>query len=83
MHRLIAVNKTKDIPSPYRCNPDNFAFILRVGGVSFIALIGHSHCRMVNLASRKGLFIQGLMKRAVAPMLYRMEDNRLYLLKER
>lgn len=180
MRRLIAVNKTKDIPSSCRAGPigllleyhnlsrpfekysqaqlligmcmdnrkhlhipDNFAFIIRagganlrysefkvsyaiaVGGVSSIALIGHNHCGMVNLASRKEMFIQGLVKRGgwqkkdaeehfmnssmmfeigsetdfiltevkrlrlrypkitVAPMLYKVEDNRLYLLREK
>ncbi len=61
--------------------PDNFAFILRVGGanlrysefkvsyaigvggVKAIALIGHNECGMVNLAARKDLFIEGLVKR--------------------
>ena len=180
MHRIIAVNKTKDIPSPFRHHPigwlleyhnlgrpfekysqaqlligmcmdnrkhlhipDNFAFIIRtgganlrysefkvsyaiaVGGVSAIALMGHNHCGMVNLASRKEPFIQGLVRRGgwkkkeaeehfmnfsmmfeigseadfilsevkrlrlrypkvmVAPMLYKVEDNRLYLLREK
>ena len=180
MHRLIPINKTRDIPAAYRRNPigrlleyhnlnrplekysqaqlligmcmdsrkhlhipDNFAFILRagganlrysefkvsyaiaVGGVSAIALIGHNHCGMVDLASRKKLFIRGLVERGgwkkkeaeehfvnysmtfeigsetdfilsevkrlrlrypkvkVAPLLYKVEDNRLYLLKER
>ena len=180
MHRLIAINKTKDIPSQYRRNPigrlleyhnlqrlfekysqaqlligmcmdnrkhlhipDNFAFIIRtgganlrysefkvsytiaVGGISSIALIGHNNCGMVNLASRKDLFIQGLTRRGgwqkkdaeehfmnfstmfeigsetdfilsevkrlrlrypkvtIAPMLYKVEDNRLYLLGEK
>lgn len=180
MTQLISINKTSDIPSPYRKNPigqlleyhnlnrpfekysqaqllvgmcmdsrkhlhipDNFAFIIRagganlrnsefkvsyaiaVGGVSFIALIGHNNCGMVNLAARKSLFIEGLMKRGgwkrkdaeehfvnfsmtfeigneidfilsevkrlrlrypkikIAPMLYKVEDNRLYLLREK
>ena len=180
MHRLVAINKARDIPPSYRGNavgwlleyhnlgrppeeysqaqlligmcmdnrkhlriPDNFAFIIRagganlrysefkvsyaiaVGGVSCIALIGHNNCGMVNLSSRKDRFIQGLMKRggwkkkdaeehfmnasvmfeigsetdfilsevkrlrlrypkvAVAPLLYRVEDNRLYLLREK
>ncbi len=180
MHRLLSIDKPKDIPQSYRKTPigllleyhnlklpfkaysqaqlligmcmdnrkhlhipDNFAFIIRagganlrysefkvsyaiaVGGVSAIALIGHNHCGMVNLESRKALFVQGLVKRAgwkkkdaeehfekfsatfeigneadfvlsevkrlrlrypkavVAPMLYRVEDNRLYLLKEK
>ena len=180
MYRLIEINKTGNIPSPYRRNaigrlleyhnlsrpfenysharlligmcmdnrkhlhiPDNFSFIIRtgganlrhsefkvsyaiaVGGVSAIALIGHNHCGMVNLAARKDLFIQGLARRGgwkkkdaeehfvnfsamfeigsetdfvlseverlrlrypkvtVAPMLYKVEDNRLYLLREK
>jgi carbonic anhydrase len=100
------------------------SYAIAVGGVSCIALIGHNHCGMVNLESRKGLFVQGLMKRGgwkkkdaeehfrnfsvmfeigsetdfvlsevkrlrlrypkvtVAPMLYKVEDNRLYLLRE-
>ena len=101
------------------------SYAIAVGGVSSIALIGHNHCGMVNLESRKALFIQGLMTRAgwkkkdaeehflkfaktfeignetafvlsevkrlrvrypkitIAPMLYRVEDNRLYVLQER
>lgn len=101
------------------------SYAIAVGGVSCIALIGHNHCGMVNLAARKAPFIQGLVKRGgwkrkdaeehflkfstmfeigsetdfilsevkrlrlrypkvtIAPMLYKVEDNRLYLLKER
>jgi carbonic anhydrase len=101
------------------------SYAVAVGGISTIALIGHNQCGMVNLASKKELFIEGLMERAgwtkeqaeghfmsfapmfeigneidfvlseakrlrvkyprilVAPMLYKVEDNRLYLLKER
>lgn len=101
------------------------SYAIAVGGVSSIALIGHNNCGMVNLASRKALFIRGLMARGgwtrrdaeahfrnsarrfeignetefivsevkrlraqypkvtVAPMLYQVEDNRLYLLGER
>lgn len=101
------------------------SYAIAVGDVSCIALIGHNHCGMVNLASRKELFIEGLVKRggwkkkvaekhfmdfstmfeigsetdfilsevkrlrlqypkvAVAPMLYKVEDNRLYLLSEK
>ena len=101
------------------------SYAIAIGGVSCIALIGHTHCGMVNLASRKDVFIQGLMKRGgwkkkdaeehfekfsmvfeigsetdfivsevkrlrlrypkitIAPMLYKVEDNRLYVLKER
>jgi carbonic anhydrase len=38
--------------------PDNFA--ISVGGVKHIALIGHSNCGMVNLVSKKQLFIEKL-----------------------
>lgn len=100
------------------------SFAIAVGGVTHIALIGHNHCGMVNLVSRREQFIEGLMERGgwerdsaeqhftqfaplfeigneidfilsetqrlrtrypkipVAPMLYLVEDNRLYLIKE-
>ncbi len=100
------------------------SYAIAVGGVSHIALMGHNHCGMVNLAARKKPFIEGLVKRGgwkkkeaeehftnfsmlfeigsesdfilseakrlrlrypkvkIAPMLYKVEDNRLYLLKE-
>ncbi|MBI3194294.1 MAG: carbonic anhydrase [Ignavibacteriae bacterium] len=100
------------------------SFAVAVGGVSAVALIGHTHCGMVNLIANKELFVKGLVERAgwqpdsaeehfyhyapmfeigneidfvlseakrirmrypkilVAPMLYRVEDNLLYLLNE-
>lgn len=100
------------------------SFAIAVGGVNFIALIGHNHCGMVGLGANKEQFIQGLVERAgwerdlaeqhfqvyapkfeigneidfilseaerlrlrypkipVAPMLYQMEDNLLYLIRE-
>ncbi|MDH4069825.1 MAG: carbonic anhydrase [Ignavibacteria bacterium] len=100
------------------------SFAIAVGGVTHMALIGHNHCGMVNLVSRKEQFIEGLMERGgwerdvaeqhfthfaplfeigneidfilsetkrlrdrypkvqVAPMLYLVEDNRLYLINE-
>lgn len=100
------------------------SYAIAVGGVSAIALIGHNHCGMVNLASRRDQFVENLIINAgwtreqaeehfasfaplfeigneidfllseakrlrsrypkilVAPMLYRVEDNRLYLLAE-
>lgn len=100
------------------------SYAIAVGGVSFIALIGHTNCGMVDLASRKDAFIRGLVERggwkrrdaeahfrkfsarheigdemgfivsevkrlrrrypnvALAPMLYKVEDNRLYVLQE-
>lgn len=99
------------------------SYAVAVGGVRAIALIGHTHCGMVNLMARKQAFVQGLVdagweegaaedhfyhfspifeignevdfvlaecKRLrlryprvlVAPLLYRVEDNRLYLIRE-
>ncbi len=100
------------------------SFAISVGGVKHIALIGHNHCGMVDLASKKEIFVNGLVKNAgwskeqaeehftefspkfeirneidftlsesirmrqvypkiqIAPMLYLVEDNRLYLIRE-
>ena len=100
------------------------SYAIAIGGVTAIALIGHTNCGMVDLNARKESFIQGLVEKAgwdremaqdhfhhfepmfeignevdfvlrevkrlrrrypkilVAPMIYRVEDNRLYLLKE-
>jgi len=100
------------------------SFAIAVGGVKSIALIGHNNCGMVNLISKRELFVQGLVDNAgwerewaeehfmhfapmfeignetdfvlseakrlrlrfprilIAPLLYRVEDNLLYLLKE-
>lgn len=100
------------------------SYAIAVGGVTSIALIGHNECGMVNLASKREAFIEGLIKNAgwdkeraeehfityapmfeienevdfvlsetrrlrlrypkviVAPMLYRLEDNLLYLIRE-
>jgi carbonic anhydrase len=45
--------------------PNDFhtSYTVAVGGVSHFAIIGHSNCGMVNLAARKELFINGLVKR--------------------
>ncbi len=101
------------------------SFAVAVGGVSTIALIGHDQCGMVNLASKKDAFVQGLVERGgwdpkeaeehflnyctlydighevdfvsseakrlrvrypkvlVVPMIYKIEDNRLYLVSEK
>lgn len=40
------------------------SYAIAVGGVRCIALIGHDQCGMVNLMSRKELFISGLVKGA-------------------
>lgn len=98
------------------------SYAIGVGGIQHIAIIGHNHCGMVDLASRKNVFIKGLVEKAgwhpaqaeehfynfastfeigneiqfvlaeshrlnlrypkvmVAPMLYKVEDNRVYLI---
>lgn len=100
------------------------SYAIAVGGIKALALIGHTHCGMVNLMARKEQFIQGLVDNAgwdkewaeehfmhfapmfeignevdfvlseakrlrlrypkilVAPLIYRVEDNLLYLVKE-
>jgi carbonic anhydrase len=100
------------------------SFAISVGGVRHIALIGHNHCGMVNLESKKDIFISGLVNNAgwtkeqaeeqfnenapkfeigneidfilseairlrkvypkipIAPMMYLVEDNKLYLIRE-
>src|SRR3989338_1567185 len=40
------------------------SFAIGFGGVSTIALIGHTQCGMVNLEGKKEIFIQGMMDRA-------------------
>ena len=40
------------------------SYAIAVGGVSAIALIGHTECGMVNLIDRKEQFIRGLVERA-------------------
>lgn len=101
------------------------SYAIAVGGVKYITLIGHNNCGMVNLISRKDLFIKGLVDKAgwnkkiaedhfahfapmfeigneidfilketkrlrirypkimFSPMFYRIEDNLLYLIKEK
>ena len=99
------------------------SYAIAVGGVKYIALTGHNNCGMVNLMSRKEVFIHGLVeagwdkewasehfmafapmfeignevdfvlseakrlrlrypKILVAPMIYRIEDNSLNLIRE-
>lgn len=40
------------------------SYAIAVHGIRSIALIGHNQCGMVNLAARKGEFIQGLVEHA-------------------
>lgn len=100
------------------------SFAIGVGGVSAIALIGHTECGMVNVMAKKELFIEGLVENAgwnslqaeehfnqyapmfeignamdfilseverlrlrypkipVAPLFYKVEDNKLYFIEE-
>ena len=100
------------------------SFAIAVGGVRAIALIGHTNCGMVNLASKREAFIDGLVEAAgwerefaeqhflhfapmfeignevdfvtsetqrlrarypkilIQPMIYKVEDNQLYLVAE-
>lgn len=100
------------------------SYAIAVGKVNHIAIIGHNHCAMVNLVSRKDEFINGLTELAgwdkenaeqhfnqfapmyeigseidfvlsetvrlrrrypkiiIAPLLYLVEDNKLYFIKE-
>ena len=100
------------------------SYAIAVGQVRHIALIGHNNCGMVDLVSRKEIFIQGLVETAgwerklaeehflqfaplfeihnevnfilseakrlrirypkiqIAPMLFLVEDNKLYFIKE-
>lgn len=100
------------------------SYAISVGGIHHIALIGHNHCGMVDIISRKEQFINGLMENAgwdkaqaedhflhfapmyeigsetdfilsevkrlrlrypkivIAPLLYLVENNKLYHIKE-
>lgn len=100
------------------------SYAIAVGQVRHIALIGHNHCGMVNLFSRRETFVQGLVDHAgwekewaeehfmhfaphfeignevdfvlseakrmrlrypkiqVVPLMYLIEDHKLYLLRE-
>ncbi|MBI9036179.1 MAG: carbonic anhydrase [Bacteroidales bacterium] len=100
------------------------SFAVAIGSIQHIALIGHNHCGMVNLHSKKEDFIDGLVdvagwdrnlaeeqfthfspmfeisnevdftlsevvrlrnkypKITIAPMMYLVEDNQLYLIDE-
>jgi len=101
------------------------SFSIAVGRINHIALIGHNNCGMVNLSSRKELFVNGLIEMAgwekekaeehfthyapmfeignetdfvlsetkrlrlrypgicIAPLMYLIEDNKLYHIDEK
>jgi carbonic anhydrase len=107
-----------------RCSEFKVSYAIVVGSVKSIALIGHNHCGMVNLMSKKEILIRSLVEQAgwgrqwaeehflhfapmfeigneidfvlseakrlrlrypriqIAPLLYRVENNLLYLIKE-
>ena len=44
-----------------RYNEFQISYAISVAGIKFIALIGHNDCGMVNLASKKEKFIEGLI----------------------
>jgi len=48
----------------FKRNQFKISYAIAVGGVRHMALIGHSQCGMVNLKSRKEIFIQGLVSGA-------------------
>jgi len=100
------------------------SFTISIGGIRHIALLGHNHCGMVNLLSKKSQFVEGLVEHAgwdrkqaeehfmhfspifeigneidfilnetkrlrlrypkitIAPLLYKVEDNKLYIIEE-
>lgn len=100
------------------------SFAIAIGGVKAIALVGHNHCGMSKVTSKKEQFVKGLVENAgwekeeaeahflefapkfeidneidfvlsetqrlcqkypriqIAPLMYRVEDNLLYLIKE-
>ncbi|MDK2910402.1 MAG: carbonic anhydrase [Bacteroidales bacterium] len=100
------------------------SYAIAIGGVRFIALMGHTQCGMVNLASRRDSFVEGMVKNAgwtqqralehfqnfaplfeidneilftlaeaqrlnqkypgvtTIPLLYKVEDNLIYLIEE-
>jgi len=47
-----------------RQNEFKVSFAIAVGGVTALALIGHTNCGMVNVYSKKEQFINGMVKRA-------------------
>ena len=100
------------------------SYAISIGGVKYIALMGHNNCAMVNLISKKKLFVEKLSENAgwsteqaeehfnnyapmfeinneidftlsetarlrmrypkiiIAPLYYKVEDNRIYFIRE-
>jgi carbonic anhydrase len=64
------------------------SYAVAIGGVTTIALLAHTDCGMVGVRKKRPAFILGLVARGgwdegqaaallVAPLLYRVEDDRL------
>lgn len=47
-----------------RYNEFHLSYALAVAGVSYVVLMAHNRCAMVNLISKKNAFIEGLIKNA-------------------
>lgn len=106
-----------------RCVEFQVSYAIAVGGISALAVVGHTHCAMVNLMAKRDAFVAGLVRAGwnqewaesnflnyapffeigneqdfvlsetrrlrqrypgvvVAPLLFRLEDKLLYLLRE-
>ena len=107
-----------------RQNEFKVSFAIAVGGVTAIALVGHTNCGMVHVYSKRDQFINGMVERAgwteeqakehfmtlaplfeidneqefvmseahrlqrkypkilVAPFIYKLEDNKLYMVED-
>ncbi len=106
-----------------RCVEFQVSYAIAVGGISALAVMGHTHCAMVNLMSKHDAFVGGLIRAGwdrewaeshflsyapffeigneqdfvlsetrrlrqrypgvvVAPLLFRVEDNLIYLMRE-
>lgn len=48
----------------FRNNEFKISYAIAIGNIKTLALVGHNHCGMVNLISRKKKFIDGLIKNA-------------------
>lgn len=47
-----------------RFNEFKISYAIALGGVKYIAIIGHNHCGMVNLISKKNDFVRGMVENA-------------------
>jgi carbonic anhydrase len=54
----------------------DISYAVAIGGVKAIALLAHTNCGMVGVRHKRAAFIRGPSV-LVAPLLYRVEDDRL------